>query len=306
MIPHSPLFRSRALIGVVLLAVLPGVASAAISLVAWNAGGESTEATVDFQGAWTSESGVDLDGDAATDDSRFGMALGERTPLNPEYTDGRIFGGVSINTINNIVPDTLSSGNYSVHNASTDHLVVHSQHSGNHHHTFDALFYWDKAGFLNGGEVMGVVLDGTSIMSVETLPASLVKGDEHLHFVIRDGSQFYISEKYYGSAAGPNQLGLFPDGATASLAPNDSHWSLYDPSGLSLHFEGTTFNPHVFADITAFGFLVDSKTFDANSSRIEISGFSASAIPEPSVALLGGMMCLASVAWGRRRGGCLC
>ena len=303
MIPNRPLFRSRSLIGVVLLAVLSGVAPAAISLVAWNADGESTNATVDFQGAWTSEVNLDLDGDALTDDSRFGLALGERTPLSPDYTDGRFYGGVSINKVNNVVPDTLSSGNYSVHNASTDHLVVHTQHSGNHHHTFDALFYWDKADFLNGGDVMGVTLDGTSVLSVATLPTSLVKGDEHLHFVIRDGSQFYISEKYYGSTPGPSQLGLFPDGATVSLAPNESQWSLYDPSGLALHFEGTTFSPHVFADVTAFGFLMDSKTFESNSSRIEISGFSASAVPEPSAALLAGMMCLASVAWRRRRVG---
>lgn len=260
----------------------PVFTQASITMVAWNAGGDSTTSTVPMQDDWVAEGPLDLDNDSVADDSRFGLVIGNRTPASPDYFGGTFHGAVSINTIDNVVAGSLAAANYGVHNAGTDHLVVHSQHSGNHHHTWDALFFWDKADFLNGGDSMPVSLDNDSVITVSFLNSSLNKGDEHLHYLIRDGSQWYISRKYYGPAIGPDRLGPLPTGGDASLDPSATDWAPYNPTGLNLHYATTAGSPHTFTDITAFGFFMDSEDFSQNSSRIEISGFTVIAIPEPS------------------------
>ena len=299
---------NKLLLSAGLLAFCQLTASAAVSLISW--GGNVTDQTFDFNNAWVDTGAVNLDGDGLPDDSCFGTNLGvlipSTAPLAPtNYTGGNIYGGLVVHTLDNVVTDSLSSGNYAIHNAGgNDHIVVHTQHSGNHHHIYDAFFYWDKSDFMSGGDAFATSLGSGSEFSLSTLNSSLIKGNEHLHFVIREGGNFYISQDSFGPTG---TLGTFTQGADLAWTPSaGSLWALYNPAFPNYDHApgGYTFQTSGFTDITAVGFLIDSDSFSSNAARVEISGFSvnASVVPEPSGTLLQALIGAAGLGFvGRRR-----
>ena len=258
-----------------------------------------------FSGTYSYQDGLNLDGDAGlTDDARFGYGYNSLAPapLSPASgysgTSGTFYGGFVINTLDNATAlgDTLSPNGHGVHqNGSTDHLKFQTQHSGNHHHTFALMMYWDKTGFLNDTNLATVTFDATSNLSVSVRNDSNLEPDAHLHFVVRNGTQFYVSQAFWGgvspSTTEPGYQGVFPDGATINYNPAASPfgWKAYNPTGLDLQFGHGSWVTPTFDNVTAVGFYVDTLNFTGgptNNSNLEITGFAVNAVPEASHAVL--------------------
>lgn len=297
------------------LAIPAAVFGAPTDVVNW--GGQYVANSQSFQGSYSYESGLDLDGDTNNDDSRFGYGVGA-TPLSPANvppgaysgTSSTFYGGFVINTINaDSNGDSVGPNGQGVHqNGATDHIKMLTQHSGNHHHTFAFLVYWDKADFLNGGSTVPVALDGAGSFSFTPRSNSNITAETHLHFIVRDGSQFYVSEAFWSNtvSAEPGWQGLLPDNATTvfdATSPEWGSWQPYNPSGLGIQFTHGGFVTPTLSNVTAVGFYLDTLVFSANTNNLEIDGFSvvANPVPEPgplAVALLIGVFAVTSA---RRR-----
>lgn len=291
---------SPLLVGIVGAALGSGSIHAVEFLVDW--GGDYVSNNQEFSGIYSDVPNLDLDNDTVLDDSRFGYAYNAAAPtvFSPSAgysgTSGTFYGGFAINTIDNpsAAGDTLQPNSQGVHqNGLTDHIKFQTQHSGNHHHTFALFTYWDKADFLNGGNAVNVSLETMSTFSLEIRNSTNVQDDIHLHFVIRQGNQFYASEAFFGgtgiSQTELGYLGIIPDGGIATYTPS-SHptlgWKAYNPNGLDLQWShGPWVNP-TFNDITAVGFYFDTLGFTQNNSDLEIDAFSFTGIPEPASAVL--------------------
>ena len=276
-------------------AAVSGTAAAApVTVVSWG-GGDYVSNSQPFQGSYTYQSGLDLDNDSFADDSRFGYGLSTTSPLSPASgysgTNATFYGGFTVNTIDaDSSGDTLQSNGEGVHqNGSTDHIKFETQHSGNHH-TFAFLAFWDKADFLSGGATSPVTLGPGGSFSSTPRSNSNITEDTHLHFVVRDGTQFYVSEAFWGgtgsSTTEPGYQGTFPDNTTTvlnSATPTWGSWQPYNPSGLNIQFNHGGFETPTFTNITGFGFYIDTLNFTANTNNLEIDGFSVNAllIPEP-------------------------
>jgi hypothetical protein len=277
-----------------------GSLHASFLLVDW--GGQYVANDQEFNGSYTNVDNIDLDNDSVADDSKFGYAYNALSPapLSPSSgysgTSGTFFGGFVINTLNNpsSLGESLQPNGQGVHqNGPNDHLKFQTQHSENHHHTFSLLTYWDKADFLNGGSGAYISLDTLSNFSLTIRNSTNVQDDIHLHFLIRQGNQFYTSEAFFGGTGAsllePGRLGDIPDGGSAvfnPLANPTLGWKAYAPDGLNLQWQHGDWSPQNFDNITAVGYYFDTLNFTQNNSNLEITGFSFSAVPEPSSALI--------------------
>ena len=273
------------------------MAHAAQLLVNWS--GNYVSSPQPFNGTYTYQSGFDFDGIGGTNDSRFGYAYnaGSPTLLSPSTgysgTSDNFYGGFVINTLNvDSNGDTLQPNAHGVHDDGVnDHIKIQTQHSGNHHHTFALLTYWDKTDFLAATNT-SVILDSNSAFTLSTLESSNFQPNAHLHFVIRNGSQFYVSQAYWGGTnlLDTDRQGDLPDGGSVVYNPFTTglNWKLYNPNGLDLQWTHGSYDytSSSFTDITAFGFYVDTLNFTQNNSNLEIGSFAVTAIPEPSRALL--------------------
>jgi hypothetical protein len=302
-LPKTHLFLAVAPLAV----LLPASLQASSLLVNW--GGDYVLNYQPFSGSTTRENNLDLDGVDGNNDSRFGIAHNKTSPapLSPSNgysgTSGTFYGGYVINTINNPegAGQTLQPNAAGAEEDGPDYLRLETQHSGNYHHTFAYLVYWDKSDFLNGGNTQTITLDMLSAFSLNIRNSSNFTDHAHLHFVLRNGTQFYTSEAFYngvGASAENGFLGAVPDGGIATYNPIDQGfgWKPYDPDGLDLQWtHGGYLNP-TFDNITGVGFYFDTLGFDQNHNDIEIRGFSFSAVPEHSIAFLAiggfGMMTL--------------
>jgi hypothetical protein len=124
-----------------------------------------------------------------------------------------------------------------------------------------ALIYWKKADFLDGASGRLGFGPDSSMQIVNYSGADGVVGNNsgRVRFVVRDGSQFYISEVYGDSLATSFTL--------SSLA--SVGWAPYNPGApYNLKFDaaGAIFAPHTFADITAVGYY-HSNDNSASASR---------------------------------------
>jgi len=112
--------------------------------------------------------------------------------------------------------------------------------------------FWKKEDFVNGASTSAVTFGPTS--SLEILDYEGGGGDPRnnwgrVRFVVRDGTQFYISEDF-GE----------PKTTTASFVLSDllnRRWAPYNPSApynLRFNWASAIFAPHTFVDITAVGY----------------------------------------------------
>ena len=296
-----------------------GTAPLHASFIMVNWGGQYVDNNQSFNGtlpSYTVQNNQNLDGTGTGDDSRFGIAYNSSipVPLSPQSgysgTSGTFYGGFVVNTFGNANADTqaVQPNAQGVHNnGSTDHLKFQTQHSGNDHHSFALLMHWNKADFLNGGDGGAVTLNNLSTFSLDIRNNSNINENTHLHFVVRNGTQFYTSEAFYGGTGASlleaGYLGAIPDGGTATLNPVVSGlgWKAYNPDGLDLQWQHGSWTSPTFDNITGVGFFFDTLAFSQNNNNLELEGFRFSAIPEPSSALLalGG---LGAVLLHRRRG----
>lgn len=161
--------------------------------------------------------------------------------------------------------------------------------TGGDDHTGHLLIYWDKSNFLGSLSTTPNLELGVGAFTISTAQASGNHADEFLRWVVRDGSQFYVSE------------------ATVALSNNSDivtpysalvNWSAYNPVGpvgapsltdlQSIDFDATgPYSPHSFTDVTGLGFYVEHEA-PTGPIHVHIEGFSASLVPEPS----SGIFCL--------------
>jgi len=278
-----------------------GSLHASFLLVDW--GGDYLQNTAEFSGSYTNQDGLNFDGGPVANDSRFGFAYNAAAPavLSPPSpysgTSGTFYGGFVVNTLNQVDTNGLQPNAMGVHqNGPEDYIKFQTQHSGNHDHTFALFMYWDKSDFLNGGSDGAISLDNLSSFSLNIRNSSNFTADAHLHFVIRNGSQFYTSQAFYngdGASGEEGFLGQVPDGGIATYNPSVGGfgWKAYNPDGLDLQWSHGGYENPTFDNITAVGFYFDTLVFGQGNNTIDITNFSFSAVPEPSSALiaLGGL-----------------
>ena len=207
-----------------------------------------------------------------------------------------------------------------------DTIEANSTATGGDNRNFSThlLQYWDKTGspFINGGVTFPVVFEpGDAGFSISFGQANQNAPVWTLRWVVRDGSQWYISDA--SMVTNTNDL-LNPNNSveandTYILSPgsitatSDGLWALYDPNdtsrlssaagaGLDFDFESGIFADRNFTNITALGIYVENDTHDNSNKFLDIFQFSvdASVIPEPSTWAMSGFG-LFGLAWLMRR-----
>lgn len=123
-----------------------------------------------------------------------------------------------------------------------------------------ALWFWKKKDFLNGGDKLPVSFDAGSRIAVHI---SRYWGGVHAgRWVVRDGDQFFVSEKTFGDIY---KQFTFEDKEnpitrhTHVLEPVTSKWAAWNPKepyGLAFDHKSAQFADHTFKDVQAVGFLV--------------------------------------------------
>ena len=224
-----------------------------------------------------------------TVDSIAGRALSTNSPLSPPAgyagTSGTFYGGGSVTRANSLANDGFSELTV-LNQGSNDSLHWHVD-TGGDSHTFHLLVYWDKADFLNGLSTTANLGLSEGGFSLSTSQSSGHQTDELLRWVVRDGSQFYVSQ---------NTTTLLNNSTFNVAYSTLTNWAALnpvDPLGaptssdlLSLDFnEAGPYAPHTFTDVTGLGFYVEHEAA-TGPIHVHIEGFGADLIPEPSSALL--------------------
>jgi hypothetical protein len=296
--------------------------NAATTLVNW--GGGINEQLKEFEGTVVVETGLDLGGGPATD-SRFGLPFvggpsglpATNTPMSPvmpTYTgqSETFYGGYSVTRFDTDTPALLNPNSAGLSSQSGGTIAFEVQSVANQQHRFTFLPLWDKTNFLNGGDSNPVAMDITSgiTFSLRSAQCTNCQPEVHLHFVVRDGSQYYVSQAFWGGTD-PTELGYqgsFPDGEVVTYtALPGSFWQAYNPSGLDMAFSHGPYTQPTFSNITGVGFFVDTLSLlgggpAQNNNQIFVQSFSVSGfvVPEPSRAVLA-MVGLGACLMVRRR-----
>lgn len=167
------------------------------------------------------------------------------------------------------------------------------------------LYLWDSANFLQTAASFSFDATANSSLSSSILNVQLPWVDGRAtesHFVIRDGSTYYISNESAGKVGG--------DAVTISGDTVGLQWAEFDPSSFS-GFNGDSanvttggFSSQTFSDVTGVGII--AYAFRPNNAGVvfDLNGFQADlvSVPEPSAfAILFGFGALAMVLYRRRR-----
>ena len=159
--------------------------------------------------------------------------------------------------------------------------------NGSDRRIYGALF-WDKADFLNlsGADALG--FNGSSRLYIDV--AAVYGGFPKLRFMVRDGTQFYLSDAYTDSA------GEFELTGTA-LA--DTLWAAYDPEtnlqpdpgNTGVQSDGLTYDVTTdeLTNLTGMGFFVERSSFPAaGNQEVRVEDFEAygHVVVEPAAGLL--------------------
>lgn len=163
------------------------------------------------------------------------------------------------------------------------------------------LYLWDSANFLNPGAPFGFDATANSSMSSSLFNVQL-PSQSASHFVIRDGTTYYLSSASAGLAGG--------DATTIFGNTGGLQWATFNPD-LFASFNGdagniTTgaFSSQVFNNVTGVGIIAFAERANNSGALFDINGFQANlvAVPEPSAfALLSGFAALALILIRRRR-----
>jgi hypothetical protein len=228
----------------------------------------------------TVEYPVDLDG--GNDDARAYLPYSDSEPINP-YPDGpntygttyargtsyRFYGGILFQHYNGPFGSQWAEVWY---RDGPDRIYQSADATSDGW----ALLYWKKEDFLNGANAMTVTFDVSSTLEILNYAgADGVIGDNfgRVRFVVRDGSQFYISE-----ISGDKTTS---DGFRLS-DPSSTRWAPYTPSApynLKYDVVHAVFAQHIFSNITAVGFYHATDQSSAANRRagLNIERFRVSA-----------------------------
>jgi hypothetical protein len=127
-----------------------------------------------------------------------------------------------------------------------------------------ALLYWKKEDFLNSASGVTVTFDAASSLEILNYAGADGVVDNNfgqIRFVIRDGIQFYVSERF-GEKTSSSGLQL--------MNPSTTRWAPFTPSApYNLEFDAANavFAFHTFNDITAVGFYHTTDQSSAANRR---------------------------------------
>ncbi len=192
------------------------------------------------------------------------------SPLNPPglrydtaQKNARLYGGLITLTINN-TERGLSEGHLNANHEFRDDFNFMALNGGAFKPGEEieayAFWFWKKQDFQNGGDNNPVSFNADSRIAVHI---SRYWGGVHSgRWVVQDSGKFYVSEKTFGDVY---KMFTSEDKEnpivhrTQVLKPTDSKWALWEPKepyGISFDHTKASFQPHVFKDVTAVGFLV--------------------------------------------------
>lgn len=207
-----------------------------------------------FKDGWQGPCPIDVDGDGQTDDDSVAYyPFSMDDPLNPRgahYNDlgnnARFYGGLVSFFANK--PPRWSEGGINIDHEGRDDFNLHSYatEGGDIGLQTFGLWLWQKEDFLNGGDQYPVRFDDKSRLAVYI--SRYWKGYDHARFVVRDGDQFYISEKKFG---GRQTLHW--------IHPLQTRWAPYEPRApyhIGFDAAEAAFSAREFTDITAAGWWV--------------------------------------------------
>jgi hypothetical protein len=279
------------------LLLLASADAATLAAVSW--GGDYVDADVAFAddtpaNRSSSDKYGDPDGPFAinTNDSVAGRALSLDIPLNPSTgyggtgLSGTFYGGGSVTRENS---GTTNDGfsELSILNQGPNDSIHWHVDTGGDSHTFHLALFWNKADFLGSLSTTTDLNLSQGSFSLSTAQVSANHTDELLHWIVRDGTQFFISQDTI--TLGNNADYVVP-------YSNLTNWAAYDPTDpsgtatstdlLSLDFnEAGPFAPHDFTDVTGLGFYVEHEAA-TGPIHVHIEAFGATLVPEPSAAVL--------------------
>ena len=309
---HLPVFALAA----VVTPLIATSAGAATLVVNWD-GEYTTSNDAKYRGIdGPVSTGQEWGDDGLNDDVRRNFVFSETNPLNPTIgpnygtstgQSARFFGGVeewaldvtttaSVNTNGENVQNGLAS------DGGDANLIDNT--NGSNRRSY-ALWLWQKADFFDGSTTANLTFDADSRINVD----ATVNNGNHFRFraVVKDGSQYYLSQTSSQTVAGSPDL---------SVDPSATNWALYNPvfnlqtnpgstsptiannGGASL----LTYTPRTFTDIQAVGFYSESTdNIGANNRSFRWESFSASVlVPEPASSALLGLGSLLLIARRKR------
>lgn len=149
--------------------------------------------------------------------------------------------------------------------------------------------FYDSADFLAPGNTQFDLTSGSSF----SLTGNRTNA-AGTSFVIRNGSQFYISQSTNTNGALTNYT---LDGTTLAWAAFDpANWGGFQhgttPGGLGVGASGS-FTSQTFDDVTGVGYIFGAARVGTNTNVLQATDFQVNLVPEPSAALLGGLGALA-------------
>jgi hypothetical protein len=216
------------------------------------------------------------------------------TPFSPSPLSGysgtsaTFYGGGMVTRSNSLLNDGFNDLEV-LNQGSNDSYHFHVD-TGGSLHTFHALTFWDKADFLNSLNLApNLYLTPGGQFSLTTAQSAGHHTDELLRWVVRDGSQFYVSEA----------TSLLTNNASINVPYSSlTNWKPYSPNQvvgaatisdlLSLDFDESPagFSPQTFNNVTGLGFYIEHES-STGPVHVHIENFSATAaVPEPSALAL--------------------
>ncbi|MEO8083048.1 MAG: PQQ-dependent sugar dehydrogenase, partial [Ardenticatenales bacterium] len=231
-----------------------GVFSGSVPIVDW--GGDYVDTDAGLRGADGGvENKIDIDRDGLYNDQRFTIPLSDVTPLSPaasrQGSSWRFFGGLILESYDRpfeykwtqIWAESPVKPNDKLYYGASPGTIGWD------------LRYWKKEDFLGEGNAREVALDESSqieLIHYEGGDGIPQNNSGVVRIVVKDGEQWFISK-----AAG------LPSTSSATFALRTvraEEWALYSPQPPNrIRFkykpEITLFEPHVFRDVQAVGYL---------------------------------------------------
>lgn len=209
---------------------------------------------------------LDIDGDGFDDDARAGYSLilpvGENpteTPLSPQngYTGPAFFGGLYADRL-----DTTSSSLADNKVTSTE-MIIRSQPPSGVQTKVHGVFFFPKSEF--SGLQAGDVLDFAAGDSID-LDAPGWGGGGKLRFLVRDGTDYFVSQQEFNEGGGLDFIQDIEDGLWALWTP---------PADMDFDPAAVTFLDQNFSDITGLGFIVDTPNYNDGRFFFRVRDFRA-------------------------------
>lgn len=209
-------------------------------VVQWGYGSSSGE----FRGgANPTQTVMDLSGNGVAEDLRIEYEFSETLPLSPTdggYTEVPVYGGIRGDILRHSPSrrfDTRTLGsNFSLRlqRDAALHMAV----------------FWAKDDFLNGGDEKRVSFGEGSHIRMGGIDRWENLGD--VRWLVREGDTYFVSEATFPG----------PDGGAVRIdftgGPDEGLWAPHDPAA-DLNFDAASaqWEPMVFDDVTAIGFITD-------------------------------------------------